>query len=103
MHGHLSRFREALSRSEFVCDLLQIGLNKFTRKNSDSVYSNICQLLKSSQLYDFLDMVDTLILLQVPGISEQSVCAPVDQLKSWQEAEAQTQSKEAAHLEALLF
>ena len=48
-------------------------------------------------------MLDTLILLQVPGISEQSVCAPVDQLKSWQEAEAQTQSKEAAHLEALLF
>lgn len=43
-----------------------------------------------------------LILMQVPGISEQSVGTPVDDLKPRQEAETETQSQESAHLEELL-
>ena len=41
--------------------------------------------------------------MQVPGISEQSVGTPVDDLKPRQEAETETQSQESAHLEELLF
>ena len=43
-----------------------------------------------------------LILVQVPGISEQPVGTPVDDLKPRQEAETETQSQESAHLEELL-
>ena len=43
-----------------------------------------------------------LILMQFPGISEQSVGTPVDDLKPRQEAETETQSQESAHLEELL-
>ena len=58
MHGHLTHFRDALSRSEFVSDPLSTYrlawiVNSQERKHftkyPSSVYSNICQLLKYFQ------------------------------------------------------